>query len=140
MIAEIVKQGRIAKGYTQKELSDLSNISVRSIQRIENAEIIPRNYTLRVLAETLGISFETFQGIEESSEKEAYPVYKANKANKIQKLILSVGISLVILLFSWAFLAQSPRFPETDFEFLNFTAVVIVVITVILTIIWRRKS
>jgi transcriptional regulator with XRE-family HTH domain len=40
MIATLVKEGRLSKGYTQKELSELSNISIRSIQRIENGEII----------------------------------------------------------------------------------------------------
>ena len=36
LISVFVKEARLAKGYTQKELSELSNISVRSIQRIEN--------------------------------------------------------------------------------------------------------
>lgn len=135
MIAAIVKQGRLSKGYTQKELSDLSNISVRSIQRIENAEIIPRNYTLKVLAETLEVSFDATRDFQ-------YPEYvnKADKVNKSQKLILSIGLSLVILVLAWAFLAQSPRFPETQFEFLNFTAVVLVIITGVLTIIWRKRN
>jgi transcriptional regulator with XRE-family HTH domain len=60
MIALLVKEGRLAKGYTQKESSELSNISIRSIQRIENGEIIPRSYTLKTIAEILGLPFENF--------------------------------------------------------------------------------
>ena len=41
MIAEIVKEYRAIKGYTQKELADISNISLRSIQRIESGEVVP---------------------------------------------------------------------------------------------------
>lgn len=133
MIASLVKEGRIAKGYTQKELSELSNISIRSIQRIENAEIHPRSYTLKTLAEILGISFETLQ--------KAEPVQKKSiKINRGQKIILSAGISLFILFLSWAFIAQSASFPETEFELIIFSAFVLLIITSLLAIIWRSKA
>jgi transcriptional regulator with XRE-family HTH domain len=133
MISEFVKEGRLAKGYTQKELSELSNISIRSIQRIENGEIIPRSYTLKTLAEILGLSFETLQKAE-PTKKQFY------KINRGQKIILSIGLSLFILLLCWAFIEQSPRFPETNFEFFTFSAFVLLVITAVLTIIWRKKT
>ena len=50
MIASIVKEGRLAKGYTQKEVSDLTGISLRSIQRIENGEVEARTYSLKALS------------------------------------------------------------------------------------------
>ena len=133
MISESVKEGRLAKGYTQKELSELSNISIRSIQRIENAEILPRTYTLKTLAEILGLSFETIQKSEPAPKK----FYKFNRS---QKIILSTGVSLFILLLSWAFIAQSPKFPETAFEFISFSAFILLLITAFLIIIWRTKS
>ena len=40
---------------TQEELAELSGVSVRTIQRIE-AGNIPKGYTLRILAKTLGIA------------------------------------------------------------------------------------
>ena len=52
-IARLVKDGRIAMGYTQQELSDLTRISLRSVQRIENAEVLPRLYTLKLLAKSI---------------------------------------------------------------------------------------
>lgn len=133
MIASLVKEGRIAKGYTQKELSELSNISIRSIQRIENAEILPRSYTLKTLAGILGISFETLQ--------KAEPVPKGFiKINRGQRMILSAGISLFIILLALAFIAQSSNFPETEFEFILFLAFVLLLITSLLAIVWRSKS
>lgn len=133
MISEFVKQGRLAKGYTQKELSELSNISVRSIQRIENGEILPRSYTLKTLSEILGLSFDELQNAE-PARKQLF------KLNRNQKLILSFGLSLFIILLSWAYIAQSPSFPETNFEFFVFAAVVLLLLTAFLTIIWRKKS
>jgi transcriptional regulator with XRE-family HTH domain len=132
MISALIREGRAAKGFTQKELSELTNISVRSIQRIENGEILPRNYTLKTLAETLGLSFETIQKTE-PGQKQFF------NASRGQKIILSTGISVFILLISWAFIAQSPKFPETAFELLVFLAFVLLVITIILMIIWRTK-
>lgn len=135
LIATFVKEGRLAKGYTQKELSELSNISIRSIQRIENGEIIPRSYTLKTLSEILGLSFEDIQKAEPAALEEKTP-----GINKSQKVILSAGVCLIILLLSWAFLAQSPKFPETSFELLLFLTLVLFVITVILFFIWRQKN
>jgi transcriptional regulator with XRE-family HTH domain len=133
MIAGRVKESRLAKGYTQQELSDLSNISVRSIQRIENGEIIPRSYTLKTLGGILGISFEGMQ----TDVSVSTPVIKVNTT---QRIILSIGIVLFIVLGCWAFIAQSRRFPETHFEFLTFAAFVLLGITIILYFIWRSRS
>jgi len=133
MVSALVKEGRLAKGFTQKELSELSNISIRSIQRIENGEINPRSYTLKTLAEILGISFESIL--------QSAPVEKQSfRANKTQKITLSIGLSFFILLLSWAFMAQSPRFPETSFESFVFLAFVLLIITLILSIIWRTRN
>ncbi len=133
MISEFVKEARLAKGYTQKELSELSNISVRSIQRIENGEILPRSYTLKTLAGILGLSFDDIPKADPDSKQ-------VSKLNKSQKIILSTGISLFILLLSWAFIAQSRRFPETMFEFLIFSVFVFGIITAFLVFIWRTRS
>ena len=148
MIAALVKEGRMAKGYTQKELSQLSNISIRSIQRIENGDILPRTYTLKTLAGILEQPFEEFTKIlqsqthilEEINDTETARHPKpALSINKKQRIILSAGICLAIVFFSWAFIAQSPRFPETTFELLIFSGIVLLLVTGILFLIWRNK-
>lgn len=132
------------KGYTQKELSELSNISVRSIQRIENGEIIPRTYTLKTLAGILGRSYEDFaRNMQEQGAREAavenLPANSPVRISHAQRVILSAGICLSILVLAAAFIAQSSRFPETSFEFFVFSAVVLLLITVTLFFLWRRK-
>lgn len=132
MIATSVKEARLAKGYTQKELSDLTNVSVRSIQRIENGEIVPRSYTLKTLAAALEISFEQTE-IQES------PLKTATGMTKPQKIVISAGLPLVSLLACWAFIAQSPRFPETVFELMVLATIVVLLVTTVLFFLWRKN-
>jgi len=148
MIAALVKEGRIAKGYTQKELAELSNISIRSIQRIENGDILPRSYTLKTLAGILDQPFEKFALILQSPPETAGGLFNNGPAahqrsafsiNKRQRLILSAGISLAVFLLAWAYIAQSARFPETTFEFLVFATGVLLLLTVILFLLWRNQ-
>ena len=51
---------RKEKGLTQEELADKSRVSVRTIQRIEAGEVLPRTVTIRILLEALGESYTTF--------------------------------------------------------------------------------
>lgn len=57
-LAEKITQTRKNKGLTQEQLADLAKVTVRTIQRIESGDSIPRAYTIRTLAEALGVSFE----------------------------------------------------------------------------------
>ncbi|MEQ5790693.1 helix-turn-helix transcriptional regulator [Muricauda sp. NFXS6] len=45
---------------SQEELSEMSGISVRTIQRIERGEVTPRPYTIRKLAEVLHTTLDEF--------------------------------------------------------------------------------
>src|SRR5512133_3113059 len=44
-IAELRK----AKGFTQEELVEKCNLSVRTLQRIESVDVAPRSYTLKLI-------------------------------------------------------------------------------------------
>lgn len=52
---------RKEKNLTQEELVAKSHVSVRTIQRIEAGEVLPRMSTVKILLEALGESMETFQ-------------------------------------------------------------------------------
>lgn len=41
---KLIKELRIKKGMTQEELADKTEVSARTIQRIENGEVDPRAY------------------------------------------------------------------------------------------------
>lgn len=55
-----VKELRERKGLSQEELSESAGVSLRTIQRMENGEGVPRGSTLRNIASSLGVSSDYF--------------------------------------------------------------------------------
>ncbi len=58
--AKLIKELRIKKGLTQEDLADRTEVSARTIQRIENGEVDPRAYTLQMIAKALDVDFSIF--------------------------------------------------------------------------------
>ena len=56
-IGIVIKEIRKQKGFTQVELSDKTNISIRTIQRIENDVVEPSLYSLKRISEILDFNF-----------------------------------------------------------------------------------
>ena len=54
-----VAELRKSSGLTQEELVEKCNISVRTIQRIEAGEVVPRSYTLKTILNALGANFDS---------------------------------------------------------------------------------
>lgn len=131
-----LKTARVNKGFTQQELADATGISLRSIQRIENGEVYPRSFTLKALAEKLDVAFEAINA-QKVAAKQPFKTGQLNGANTPQKVILSIVFAIVLGLLFCAFIFQSPRFPETAFEFVLLLAFVIGVYGFILFRIWR---
>ena len=129
---ELIKVRRLEKGYSQQELADLAKINIRSVQRIENAEVLPRMYTLKILAGILDIRYENLLSTQVALGKQQHEVI--NKANR---LIISVSSAVVFILLMAAFLSQSSRFPETSFELFLLLAGVFAVYTILLIYIWK---
>jgi transcriptional regulator with XRE-family HTH domain len=61
---ERISSARKEKGITQEELADLSQVTVRTIQRIEYGESVPRSYTLKAIAKALNLSYERLTAVE----------------------------------------------------------------------------
>ena len=55
---------RMAKGLTQEELVELCNISIRTIQRIENGEVTPRSFTVKTILAALGYDLDQIRASE----------------------------------------------------------------------------
>ena len=130
--AELIKSQRLAKGFTQQQLAELTRVSLRSIQRIENGEVIPRAYTLTILAEHLDFDPQNIRSSTNPNNTET--VLKSNKAKRI---IFSAGLGIIMLLLSAAFLSQAPHFPETNFESFIFWAGITIAYAIILIKIWK---
>ena len=65
-----ISEIRKAKGFTQEELVDKCNISVRTIQRIEAGEVTPRSYTIKTILSVLDYDLETIAKEEPKVAKE----------------------------------------------------------------------
>lgn len=93
---------RKKKGLTQEQLADLSNITVRTIQRIESGETTPRAYTVKTIAAVLDTSFEELTAEATSSNEEidmaaSFSKYsKEDKIHFLKMLCLSCFSYLVI--------------------------------------------
>ncbi|RYG45444.1 MAG: XRE family transcriptional regulator, partial [Chitinophagaceae bacterium] len=57
-LAQKIAAARKQKGLTQEQLADFTQVTVRTIQRIESGESIPRAHTVKALAQALDINFE----------------------------------------------------------------------------------
>ena len=67
---KLIKELRIKKGMTQEELADQTELSARTIQRIENGEVDPRAYTLQMIAKALDVDFSIFTKSESDEDKD----------------------------------------------------------------------
>ena len=73
---KLIKELRTKKGLTQEELAFKTEVSARTIQRIENGEVDPRAYTLQMIAKALDVDFSMF--VENDSE-ESEEIKKVNE-------------------------------------------------------------
>ncbi|TDB67421.1 helix-turn-helix domain-containing protein [Arundinibacter roseus] len=69
---QLIKELRLKKGITQEDLAAKTDISVRTIQRIESGEVDPRAYTLQSIAAALDVAYEVL-------------IYSTSEGNAIQE-------------------------------------------------------
>ncbi len=55
-LSKRIKELKIQNGFSQEELSEKTGLSIRTIQRIESSETLPREVSLKKLAKVLGES------------------------------------------------------------------------------------
>ncbi len=133
-IGSLIKQSRIKKGYTQQQLANITQLSLRSVQRIEKGEVMPRQYSLDVLADQLEF---TPIVIENDMISGSQTVITYQPLNKARKLIITFGLAILLILLTAAFISQSRGFPDTHFEAFLLWAGVAVGYLVILWRIWK---
>ena len=117
-IALLIKNARISKGYSQQQLADLVKLNLRSVQRIEKAEVLPRAYTLNLMAVQLDLDIALLKETEPVHEILEKKVAQQTKPalNKAQKLIVSITSGILGILLISAFLSQSTNFPGDKFR------------------------
>jgi len=75
---KLIRELRIKKGMTQEELADKTEVSARTIQRIENGEVDPRAYTLQMIAKALEVDYNLLLAKEVNEEQEIQQVNSNN--------------------------------------------------------------
>ena len=121
-----VKNKRKKIGYTQARLAELTGLSLRSIQRIEKAEVSPRHYSIKALTEVLDLS--TADNNETNLQQNQFP----------KKIILSISSGVCLFLLAMAFISQSRTFPETNFEAFLFWTLIVLMIATIQWMVWVK--
>jgi transcriptional regulator with XRE-family HTH domain len=91
-----IKELRIKKGLTKEELAEMTELTARTIQRIEKGEVDPRSYTLQMIAKALEVDYNFF--IENETIKD-----KERKAKEDRFLLGLVHLSGLVPLLSQPF-------------------------------------
>jgi transcriptional regulator with XRE-family HTH domain len=113
-----ISELRLAKGLTQGELAEICKLSLRTIQRIESAEVTPRSYTIKLIFESL--DYEIYNSFGKFSYKLDRTAYRTKsrleqinnsllnlfnlKTNTIRKLsILSIPFFAISAFFLFSY-------------------------------------
>ena len=81
---ERLKELRTRLNYSQKELSEKTGLTLRTIQRIENNEVKPSLYSLKVLGEALDADLSN---VEDKSDTKPYEFNFTIKITDMNQLI-----------------------------------------------------
>lgn len=92
-IGQKIKDARIKKGLTQEDLAAKTDISIRTIQRIENDEVDPRSFTLQAIATVLEIEYEELVKLSKNNTE----INENNKGNIWIPLIHLSGLCILLI-------------------------------------------
>jgi transcriptional regulator with XRE-family HTH domain len=100
---EQLAAARKKKGLTQEELAERSKVTVRTIQRLESGESVPRAFTLRAIAAALDTPFESLHAgtgpaavSKEGEEPVPVAAHPSDAVHFLQTLCLSCFSFLVL--------------------------------------------
>lgn len=72
-ISHRVKTLRQSAGMSQNQLAEMAGVNLRTIQRIENGDSVPRGDTLRRIAQALQVDLESFTETEDQAGQKPLP-------------------------------------------------------------------
>lgn len=122
MVKSKVRTLREELGYTQADLAEHSNLSIRTIQRLESGKSVPKGHTLKVLAQTLGVDSNELQQqktVDRKDRKEENLKLKMINLATLCFLGIPFG-NLIIPFILWQKHRESPLIDEVGRKILNF--------------------
>lgn len=122
MIKSKVRTLREELGFTQAELAEHTNLSIRTIQRVESGQSIPKGHTLQMLSQVLGVEKNELRQEQSTAQTDV------NEENLKLKLInlatlcfLGIPFGNLIVPFTlWKKYRSYPLVDEVGRKILNF--------------------
>ncbi|MFD2787500.1 helix-turn-helix domain-containing protein [Hymenobacter rubripertinctus] len=146
---------RKRRGFSQEVLAEHSGVSLRTIQRVEQGETVPRGHTLQALATALGVSLEDFRPEDGPTTASAFSpgpslAVAARPASAQPSPEPALETSVQLLSASGVVAAPavpvllSPLRPDPEFlQLLNLSALSVLVLPllniVVPFVLWRRQ-
>lgn len=113
MIKNKIRTIREKLGYTQSNLAEQTNLSIRTIQRVESGQTIPKGHTLNVLAMALEIDKIELLPPQPSTES-----LNSREDLKLKMINLStlcfIGIPFGNILIPFLIWKKNKRYPKVD--------------------------
>ena len=81
-LGDRIKELRVGSNFSQKELSEQSGLTLRTIQRIENNDVKPSLYSLKVIGEVLKTDLTEFVKQSDAKPYEFYFTIKITDMNQ----------------------------------------------------------
>lgn len=98
-LAQKIVQIRKAKGYSQEELANKANISLRTLQRIEKGQSEPRGHTLRAIAEELNVPVEELMDFTKKEDKGYLQVMNLSALSYWVVPLMNILVPMALWLF-----------------------------------------
>ena len=121
---------RKEKSLTQEELAAKSHVSVRTIQRIEAGEVLPRMSTVRILWEALGQSLESFS-TQQTKTMETKAYSPKNPDRNILLVAAIAGAFYLVLEIILSGMDVAWIFSEKDWEMWTVTIYTVLSVTMV---------
>jgi len=130
-IGKQIMHARLKKKLSQAELANKCNLNVRTIQRIENEDVNPRLYTIRIISGALGITLIDENEVENESKQLMQLRYMFEKRKQIRIFTFAFAIFLLAAAFI-LLLSGIPKLIWAPFFYILFFLDLIVI-----GLIWR---
>lgn len=135
----LIKELRLKKGLTQEELADKTELSTRTIQRIENGEVDPRAYTLQMIAKALNVDYSVFINIDSTKSHEHTDI----KNNNFLALLHLSGLLPLFfpVIIIWKLKKEKTEAAYNHFRAVLFLQLILLGISIVgLLIFWKMNQ
>lgn len=134
-LGEKISSERKRGGYSQEALADKCGISLRTLQRIETNQSVPRPYTLKVIADSLDLSIDDLTAHEQAGLTDNHTASRLNLINSSALLVILFPLlSIAAPMLLWHPHRQHPILNEKGKKIISFQLIWLILSVVALLI------